>query len=53
MKEYKVVGTNKKRVEQIMNDMAEQGWEVVAVTFYYGLLTELIVTFSRDKTTKD
>lgn len=30
MKEYKIIETNKNKAEQIMNDMAKQGWEVVS-----------------------
>ena len=49
MKEYKAVETKKSRLEQLMNNMAQQGWEVVDVTYYYGWFVSLIVTFCRDK----
>ena len=29
MKEYKVIETKKNQAEQLMNEMAKQGWEVV------------------------
>ena len=49
MKEYKVIETKKNKVERLMNEMAQQGWDVVSVTYYSGWSISLLVTFSRDK----
>jgi hypothetical protein len=48
MKEYKVVETKKKNAEQIMNDMAKQGWEVVSLTYWSAWSICLLITFSRE-----
>lgn len=47
MKTYKVIETSKRYVEQVMNDMAKQGWEVVAVT-YWKTRYHLIITFAME-----
>ena len=39
MKEYKVMETSKKKAEQLMNEMAKQGWEVVSVTYWNNFKT--------------
>ena len=46
MKEYMVLGVWKSNAEKTMNDMAKEGWEVVAVTHWYSW--SLIITFSKD-----
>ena len=50
MKEYKVVDTKKHLVEGVMNEMAQQGWEVVSTTYYHGGWSPVImITFAREK----
>ena len=50
MKEYKIVDTKKHLAERVMNEMAEQGWEVVSTTYYHGGWSPVImITFSREK----
>jgi len=48
MKEYKVVETNKKNAEHVMNDMAKQGWEVVSLTYWNAWKLCLLITFVRE-----
>lgn len=48
MKEYKVVETSKKNAEQLMNDMAKQGWEVVSLTYWNMWKCCLLITFSKE-----
>jgi len=48
MKQYKVVTANRKNAEQIMNDMARQGWEVVTVTYWANWKLEVLITFSKE-----
>lgn len=50
MKEYKVIETEKRNAEKLMNDMAEKGWDVVSVTYWSMWKISLLVTFSREKT---
>lgn len=45
MKEYKVVEVRRPKAEDIMNDMAKQGWEVVS-TVCWGIY--LVITFSKE-----
>ena len=49
MKEYTIIEANKKDAEQIMNDMAKQGWEVVSVNFWSVWKVCLMITFGREK----
>lgn len=49
MKEYKVMETSKKKAEQLMNDMAKQGWEVVSVTYWNSFKLCLLITFGRER----
>ncbi len=49
MKEYKVVRTTLKKMENMMNETAKEGWEVVTVTYYSAFTTDLVVTFEREK----
>ena len=50
MKEYKVIGAKDlKQAEEKMNEMAQEGWEVVDVSYYHGLLISVMITFSREK----
>lgn len=49
MKEYKVMETSKKKAEQLMNDMAKQGWEVVSVTYWNNFKLCLLITFVRER----
>ena len=48
MKEYKIVEAKKKKAEQIMNDMAKQGWEVVSLTYWSYWSVSLLITFSKE-----
>ena len=52
-KEYKIVETSKKKAEQMMNDMAEQGWQVVCMTYWNAWKLCLLITFSREKETAE
>lgn len=49
MKEYKVIEVSKNKAEKTMNDMAEQGWEVVTMTYWNCWKISLLITFSREK----
>lgn len=49
MKEYRVVEARKNKAEQIMNEMAKKGWEVVSVTYWSKWGICLLITFSREK----
>ena len=49
MKEYKIIETTKNKAEEVMNDMAKQGWEVVSVNFWNMWKVSLMITFSRVK----
>ena len=49
MKEYKVIESSKKKAEQLMNDMAKQGWEVVSVTYWNNFTLCLLITFVRER----
>ena len=50
MKEYKVVGAKDiKQAEEKMNEMAQQGWEVVNTSYYYGWSIQIVITFVREK----
>ena len=49
MKEYKIIETTKNKAEEVMNDMAKQGWEVVSVNFWNMWKVSLMITFSRGK----
>lgn len=48
MKQYKVVEAPKRRAEQIMNEMARDGWEVVSVTYWNGWKLCLLITFCKE-----
>ena len=47
MKEYKVPEA-KKDAEQLMNDMAQDSWEVIDVTYWTYWKTCLLITFARE-----
>ena len=49
MKEYKIIETTKNKAEEVMNDMAKLGWEVVSVNFWNMWKGSLMITFSRGK----
>lgn len=50
MKEYKVIeAANRKKAEQVMNEMAEQGWEVVSMSYWNAWKVCLLITFVREK----
>lgn len=49
MKEYKLIEIEKDQAEQLMNDMAKQGWEVVSVNFWSKWKVCLMITFAREK----
>lgn len=48
MKEYRIVEVSKRKAEQVMNDMAKQGWEVVSVAYWNAWKICLLITFSRE-----
>ncbi len=53
MKEYKLVKVKwdleLKRAEEIMNEMAQEGWEVVCMSTEPAQTMLLIITFSRTR----
>ena len=50
MYEYKVVqAKNYKHAEEVMNQMASEGWRVVSTTFWTNLVVSIIITFEREK----
>lgn len=49
MKEYKVVRAREKQAETVMNDMAGDGWEVVAVTYWAVSMCYVLITFVRER----
>ncbi len=49
MKEYKVIEVNKKQVEETMNEMAKEGWEVVSTNFWSYWKTGVMITFVKEK----
>lgn len=49
MKEYKVVETGKSRIEQVMNEMAKDGWEVVSTNYWNAWKVSIMITFVREK----
>ncbi|MBQ9329867.1 MAG: DUF4177 domain-containing protein [Oscillibacter sp.] len=49
MKEYKIVETTKKQAEQVMNDMARQGWEVVSMSYWSYWKISLLIVFAREQ----
>ena len=49
MKEYKVVRAKEKQAETVMNDMARDGWEVVAVTYWAVSMYYVLITFVRER----
>lgn len=50
MKSYKVLSVKStKEAENQMNEMAKQGWEVKAVTFWETAMSyQLVITFERE-----
>ena len=48
MKEYKVLESGKNEAEDLMNEMARQGWEVVSVNYWNAFKLCLMITFARD-----
>lgn len=47
--EYKVVeARNAQKAEEIMNEMANEGWRVISNTYWMNFKIELIVTFERE-----
>lgn len=50
MKEYKnLTASNPKKAEQLMNQMAKEGWEVVSTCQWRGFATlQVLITFSRE-----
>ena len=50
MKEYKVFGAKSlQKAEDKMNEMAQEGWEVIDTCYFYGLQVCVMVTFAREK----
>ena len=52
MIEYKVVNTTAKQAEELMNELAQEGWQVISTAAVSGMsftanTTPLIVTFGR------
>jgi len=48
MKEYKILkAKNAKEAERLMNEMSEQGWEVVTMTYWNAWTIHLLITFRR------
>ena len=47
-KTYKIVETRKSHAEQLMNDMAAQGWQVVSVSYWSYWTIRLLITFVRE-----
>ncbi|MGI6031530.1 MAG: DUF4177 domain-containing protein [Eubacteriales bacterium] len=48
MKEYKIEEVKKSQAQQVMNDMAKEGWEVVSMTYWNFWKISLLITFSRE-----
>lgn len=47
--EYKVMEAgNSQRAEQIMNEMAREGWRVVSTAFWANFKALIIITFERE-----
>ncbi|MGN0806565.1 MAG: DUF4177 domain-containing protein [Candidatus Coproplasma sp.] len=50
MKEYKVeLAKNKDAAEEIMNELAKQGWRIVSTAYWYNWKVGLAITFEREK----
>lgn len=49
MKEYKMVKCTEHNAERTMNELAEQGWRVVSVTYWSYWWVHLLITFERDR----
>ena len=49
MIEYKVETAKVKEAEKLMNDLAKQGWRVIAVTPNQAMGYGLVITFEREK----
>ena len=50
MKKYKMIETTKRKAEYLMNEMTQQGWEVVSMTCWRKWLSySLLIIFSKDK----
>ncbi len=49
MKEYKVVEAFVDQAEDLMNQMAKEGWEVVSVTDWKTFVLKLLIVFAREK----
>ncbi len=49
MKEYQIIkALNTKEAQKLMNDMSEQGWEVVCMTGWQNTVS-LLITFAKEK----
>ena len=50
MKEYKILKAgNKKKAEELMNQMSQEGWEVVSTCPCRGLLSlKILITFAHE-----
>ena len=48
MKEYRVIKSSEREAEWVMNNMASQGWKVVAVTYWSYWWIHVLITFERD-----
>ena len=50
MYEYKVIeAKNPKEAEEIMNEMAKEGWKVISNTYWVNFKSFLVITFEREK----
>ena len=48
MKTYKIMQTRKSRAEELMNEMAAEGWKVVSVSYWSYWTIRLLITFVRE-----
>ena len=49
MREFKMIKTSEKDAERIMNEMAKEGWDVAAVTYYSYWWISVLITFRRER----
>ncbi len=50
MKEYKVeYAKNVKTAEEVMNNLARDGWQVASTALWYKWSVGLVITFEREK----
>ncbi len=49
MKEYKLIEAKRNDAEMVMNWMAEQGWEVIATSYWTSWSQTLLITFAKER----